>query len=49
MNLDDVVRLLNSVGKRIFIEYYYDFKNVTDKNALAQKLLQNLIILVMIT
>lgn len=36
----DVVRLLNSVGKKIFVEYYDDFKNVTDKNALAQKLLQ---------
>ena len=36
----DVVRLLNSIGKKIFINYYKDFKNVSDKKALAIKLLR---------
>ncbi|MCL2603547.1 MAG: hypothetical protein FWD90_03630 [Defluviitaleaceae bacterium] len=35
----DTERLLNSVGKEIFINYFYDFKNCSDKNSLAQILL----------
>lgn len=39
--MSDVVRLLNSVGKQIFVNYYYDFKDLNvDKNYLAQKLLK---------
>lgn len=36
-----VERALNSIGKKCFIDYYEDFRNCTDKNALAQKLLEN--------
>ena len=36
----DTERLLNSIGKAIFINYFYDFKNCKDKKALAQKLLE---------
>jgi len=36
----DTLRLLNSIGKEIFINYFYDFKNCKDKSALAQKLLE---------
>jgi len=35
----DTQRLLNSVGKEIFVNYFYDFKNCTNKAILAQKLL----------
>lgn len=36
----DVTRLLNSVGKKIFVDYYQDFKKkYIDKDELAQKLL----------
>ncbi|MCL2774699.1 MAG: hypothetical protein FWD71_15330 [Oscillospiraceae bacterium] len=37
----DTERLLNSVGKEIFINYFYDFKNCADKKILAQKLLDD--------
>jgi len=35
----DVERLLNSVGKEIFVNYFYEFKNCTNEGVLAQKLL----------
>lgn len=39
--MEDVNRMLNSVGKKIFIDYYYEFKNFNmDKDILAQKLLE---------
>lgn len=39
--MGDVVRLLNSVGKQVFVDYYYDLKDLeADKKALAQKLLE---------
>lgn len=34
-----VERALNSIGKRCFTEYFNEFKNCTDKEKLAQKLL----------
>ena len=37
----DLNRLLGSIGKKIFIDYYYDFKKPNlDKKALAEKLLR---------
>ena len=30
---------INSIGKEIFVKYYYDFKNCTNKKVLAQKIL----------
>ena len=36
----DAKRLLDSIGKEIFINYFYDFKNCKDKSKLAQKLLE---------
>lgn len=38
--MTDVIRLLNSIGKKIFIDYYDDFRNVPDKKELAMKLLR---------
>lgn len=38
----DVNSCLNSVGKKIFVDFYYDFKNLQlDKDVLAKKLLDN--------
>lgn len=38
--MKDVSRLLESVGKKIFIDYYNYFKNINvDKRELAEKLL----------
>jgi len=36
-----VKRALNSIGKKCFIDYYEDFRDCTDKQALAKKLLDN--------
>lgn len=35
----DLKRLLNSIGKEIFVRYYNDFKYVKDKDKFAEKLL----------
>ena len=38
--MEDVNRMLNSVGKKVFVDYYYEFKDLKmDKDVLAQKLL----------
>lgn len=38
--MTSLVRKLNSIGKKVFVDYYYDFKYLNlDKNKLAQKLL----------
>lgn len=34
-------RALNSIGKKCFIDYYMEFKDCKNKDALAQKLLTN--------
>ncbi len=34
-------RALGSIGKKCFVDNYYDFKNCADKNELAKKLLDN--------
>lgn len=36
-----VIRALNSIGKKCFIDYYEDFRNCSDINALAQRLFAN--------
>lgn len=36
-----LIRLLASIGKTCFIDHYWDFKNCTDKQELAQKIYQN--------
>lgn len=36
-----VERALNSIGKKCFIDFYEDFRNNSDRNTLAQKLLAN--------
>lgn len=35
----DLNSSLKSIGKGIFVEYFYEFKDCQDKNALAQRLL----------
>lgn len=36
----DYIRLVNSIGKKIFVNYYYEFKDKSiDKKQLAEKLL----------
>lgn len=37
--MEDLTRLLNSIGKKIFVDYYYDFKSHTSGDGLAKKLL----------
>ncbi len=36
----DLTRVLNSIGKSIFVNYYYGFKSHTSGNDLAQTLLE---------
>ena len=36
-----VTRALNSIGKQCFVKYYYQFRDCTDKNYLAQTLLKD--------
>lgn len=37
--MTSIDKKLKSIGKKIFVDYYYDFKDMNlDKNALAQKL-----------
>ncbi|QOR36886.1 hypothetical protein IMX26_08795 [Clostridium sp. 'deep sea'] len=39
--MSDINRWLNSVGKKIFVDYYYNFKQINlDKNTFAQRLLE---------
>jgi hypothetical protein len=38
--MSNLERKLNSVGKRIFVAYFKEFKTCSDKNALANKLLE---------
>lgn len=35
----DLERALNSIGKKCFVDYYYDFKNNSNDNLLSNKLL----------
>ncbi len=36
----ELKRVLNSVGKRIFVRYYDEFKNCSDRKALAEKIMK---------
>ncbi|MEY8304559.1 hypothetical protein [Anaerosalibacter bizertensis] len=39
--MEDVNRMLNSVGKKIFVDHYYEFKDLNiSKDLLAKKLLE---------
>lgn len=40
MVMTTVNRALNSIGKKCFVDYYYQFKDCVNKNYLAQSLLK---------
>ena len=37
--MEDLIRKLNSIGKKCFVDNYHEFKNCTDNLSLANKLL----------
>ena len=39
--MTNVIRALNSIGKKCFVDYYYQFKECVNKHDLAQKLLKD--------
>lgn len=39
--MTDIIRALNSIGKKCFVDYFWDFKNCNDKQMLAEKLLND--------
>lgn len=40
MENQKLIRLLTSIGKACFIEFYYDFKNCANKQEIADKIFQ---------